>query len=370
MQNIKMIMALLYGRIFFMIKIILISEHAPQSHLWSSTAMDNMPVTKAPPVITTPSKPTPQADTPPVNRAITYKTISRTNAAPAPWVARATNSEILYSAQTDIASLTPSYVTLMDYPVMPHQDEIIAWRKIAHADKADIFFISADAFSPTSLFCDMDSTLIPHETLDEMAAACGLGDEVRAITTAAMTGALDFEAAFTKRLQLFAGTTRKFLNEITAKLTFHEGAESLIATCRALSMKSYLVTGGFSPMTDYVAAYLKMDGICANQLTFSSSSDNPEEDIMTGSWRAPLIDGNAKKSFLETTAPHQATAAIGDGANDLLMLKASSCGVGYHPKAVLTEQLPNIIIQGNLNVMAHLLLALHIYIPHKFPASC
>lgn len=183
------------------------------------------------------------------------------------------------------------------------------------------------------LVADMDSTMIAQECLDELAACRGLREEISTLTRQAMRGEMDFETALRARVGLLAGVTRDEIAAIIAALTPTAGARTLVATMRAHGALTALVTGGFAPFADAVAARLGFDETRANRLAFA-------RDALTGDVLAPVLGPAAKRLALEElrrsrNLSDSETLAIGDGANDLDMLAAAGLGVAWRARPVV-----------------------------------
>lgn len=183
------------------------------------------------------------------------------------------------------------------------------------------------------LVADMDSTMIEQECLDELAGCRELRAEISAITQCAMRGELDFEAALRARVALLAGITREEISAIVARLTPTAGARTLVATMRSNGAWTALVTGGFAPFADAVAARLGFNETRANRLIFFN-------DALTGDVASPVLGRAAKRAALEELRlsrhlPVAATLAVGDGANDLDMLAAAGLGVAWRARPIL-----------------------------------
>jgi phosphoserine phosphatase len=220
-------------------------------------------------------------------------------------------------------------------------------------DHLGIDAISQDlATRRKSLFlADMDATMVAEETLDELAGYAGLKDRIAAITTRAMNGELDFQAALRERVALLKGLPASALAETAGKVTFNPGAELLISTLKAHGVHCVLVSGGFTYFTQRVAAALGFDEHHGNQLGISGEG-------LSGLVVEPILDKSFKRQCLEATAarlgiPMAETVAIGDGANDLPMLQAAGLGVGWRSKKVLRDALPNHILFGGLDTLLY-----------------
>ena len=182
----------------------------------------------------------------------------------------------------------------------------------------------------TLFIADMDSTIICEECIDEVADVLGLKEKVAAITEAAMHGKLDFKTALKKRVGLLKGISRTQLQAVYQdRITTAPGARTLIKTLKSAGIQTALVSGGFTFFTDQVKDALGFDFVRANQLGFSG-------DRLDGTVKEPLMDARGKKDFLEELAKGspQAVLAIGDGANDIPMLKAAGMSLAYHGKPV------------------------------------
>ena len=176
---------------------------------------------------------------------------------------------------------------------------------------------------------DMDSTLITIECIDEIADLLGIKAEVAAITAAAMRGEIDFPASLARRVALLEGVPIGELERVyDERVTLSPGAERMLDGFRAAGAKTLLVSGGFTFFTDRLAARLGFDETAANTLGIEAGK-------LTGRVIPPIVDGNVKAARLsamrEGLAGENGIAlAIGDGANDVPMLKAADISIAYH----------------------------------------
>lgn len=191
---------------------------------------------------------------------------------------------------------------------------------------------------PRRLFlADMDSTMIGVECVDEIAAEAGVGDDVAAITERAMRGDLDFDAALRARVALLQGFPVARLQSVYEKrVSPNPGAATLLATLKAQGVRTALVSGGFTFFTERVADRLGFDAHHANVL-------ETEDGALTGRVAPPILGREAKAEALSAIAVEigaEATDAIavGDGANDLAMVRAAGLGVAYRAKPALAEE--------------------------------
>lgn len=200
--------------------------------------------------------------------------------------------------------------------------------------EADLNWLSTEEFlrEPKIACFDMDSTLIPHECIDELAGEAG--EHVRAkvaeITEKAMQGNMDFATALRYRVKTLEGLPESVFDKINAKLRLMEGAPTLIATLKARGVHTVLVSGGFDVFARQVAKRLGIDEYHSNTLEVVDGK-------LTGGLVGRIVDGEFKKNALQAAAdrlgvPLAQTLAVGDGANDLPMLGISGLGVAYHAK--------------------------------------
>ncbi len=203
------------------------------------------------------------------------------------------------------------------------------------------------------LLADMDSTMIEQECIDELADAVGIKAEVAAITARAMNGELDFPAALRTRVGLLKGLERARIEEIRReRISFTPGGRALIQTMKAYGAYTSLVSGGFTFFADWIGKRIGFDEMMANVLEFDG-------DRLTGTVADPIIGKEAKLSRLQTLAafhdvPMAATMAVGDGANDLDMIKAAGMGVALHAKPVVAAQAEVKIDHGDLTALLYL----------------
>jgi phosphoserine phosphatase len=182
---------------------------------------------------------------------------------------------------------------------------------------------------------DVDSTLIQDEVIELLAAHAGHAAEVARVTEAAMRGELDFEASLRTRVGLLAGLDAGAVDAVRAAVRLTPGARTLIRTLKRLDHQIAIVSGGFTQITDFLAAELELDHSCANTLEILDGK-------LTGRLVGPIVDRAYKARMLREFAaragvPLSRTVAVGDGANDLDMLATAGLGVAFNAKPLVRQ---------------------------------
>jgi phosphoserine phosphatase len=200
----------------------------------------------------------------------------------------------------------------------------------------DAIVMPTDGRRKRLLIADMDSTIVTGETLDELADFAGLKDRIAAITARAMNGELDFKAALRERVAMLKGLSVDALERTWRRVRLTSGARELVATMRAHGACTALVSGGFSFFTSRVAAVCGFDLHRSNVLLDDGTA-------LTGQVAEPILDRDTKLATLTGLAAERglelsATLAVGDGANDLDMLRAAGLGVAFHAKPIVAAE--------------------------------
>ena len=191
------------------------------------------------------------------------------------------------------------------------------------------------------LVLDMDSTLVNVETLDEVAALAGKGEQVAAITESAMRGEVDYKESLRRRVSMLAGIDAELLARVyDEKLALNEGAAELVSECRRQGLKTLLATGGFAYFTERIKAKLNIDYTRSNELEIA---DGRLTGKVTGPGRGEIIDAEGKAQAVRETCAEIGCATaraivVGDGANDLKMMQLAGVSVAYRAKPVVREQ--------------------------------
>jgi phosphoserine phosphatase len=207
----------------------------------------------------------------------------------------------------------------------------------AKGAKADWAITPASNRRKKLLVSDMDSTIIGQECLDELADFAGRKAEVSAITERAMRGELDFAAALTERVAMLKGLDLKALEACyRERVTLNAGAKTLVATMKAHGARTVLVSGGFRFFTSRVAKAAGFNSDRANTLVDDGTN-------LTGKVGQPILGREAKLAALKEEsaaigATPQDAVALGDGANDLDMIRAAGLGIAYKAKPIVAAE--------------------------------
>ena len=191
------------------------------------------------------------------------------------------------------------------------------------------------------LALDMDSTLVNIETLDEVAAFAGKGEQIAAITESAMRGEVDYKESLRRRVAMLAGVDAHLLARVyDEKLALNDGAPELVSECRRQGLKTLLATGGFTFFTERIKAKLNIDYTRSNQLEII---DGRLTGKVTGPNGGEIVDAEGKAQAVREACTEIGCATakaivIGDGANDVKMMQLAGLSVAYRAKPVVREQ--------------------------------
>lgn len=194
------------------------------------------------------------------------------------------------------------------------------------------------------LVLDVDSTMIEQEVIELLAGRVGLRDQVKTLTDQAMEGKIDFREALLQRVGLLEGLTDQVFQAILADIRVTDGVPELVSAVHKSGGMVGAISGGFSQVLGPLAEKLSLDFFKANNLEI-------EHGVITGEITGDIVDAEVKaRTLLDWAREYgfdlSSTVAVGDGANDIQMLKASGFAVAFRPKDVLREY-ADLIIEGN-----------------------
>lgn len=214
----------------------------------------------------------------------------------------------------------------------------------------DVVVQPAIAREKKLLIADMDSTMITVECIDELADYAGLKPEIAEVTERAMRGELDFAAALDARVALLKGLDEGAIDRCLAeRVTDTPGAATLVKTMRARGATTVLVSGGFTRFAEPVGARLGFERVIANRLEIADAR-------LTGTVEKPIVDSATKERTLRAVAAERGlglaeTLAVGDGANDLPMIRAAGLGVAYRAKPIVAAAAAARVEHGDLTAL-------------------
>ena len=184
---------------------------------------------------------------------------------------------------------------------------------------------------------DVDGTIILEEVIDLLGREAGREGEISQITSRAMRGELDFESSLRKRVSLLEGLPVSVFDKVFNTIHLTSNAQEFISILQKNGILVGLVSGGFTPIVERLAKFLGIAYFSANQLEV-------KDGLLTGKLVGQIINPEIKKETLEKwreelKLPQERTVAIGDGANDLLMLKSAGLGIAFCAKEVLKKEI-------------------------------
>ncbi|MBT5267493.1 MAG: phosphoserine phosphatase SerB [Rhodospirillaceae bacterium] len=273
-----------------------------------------------------------------------------------PEIASAAQSALAtVSAETgDIGWLAPEIACEIPFSGSEARADVLNRTRDAIGDSpVDVNIVLSEGRAKRLLVADMDSTMITSETLDDLAEFCGLKDTIAPITARAMRGEIGFEDALRERVAMLKGFPASLLDRLLAeRIELTSGSGTLVATMRANGAYAALVSGGFTFCTSHVRQLLGFDEDRSNTLLL-------EGDKLLGKVLEPILGQDAKVTALNELAGQiGATPAdaltVGDGANDMAMLKAAGLGVAFRAKPAVAAAAAHRIDHGDLTALLYL----------------
>ncbi len=243
----------------------------------------------------------------------------------------------------------------LELPAALAQTTVQQLRTLAASWAGELVYLPAPVYldQPGLLVMDMDSTAITIECIDEIAKLAGVGAEVAAVTARAMNGELDFAQSLRQRVAALAGAPETVLQQVLAVLPLMPGLEALVSSLQRQQWQVAIASGGFTYFTHALQQRLQLTATFANQLQIIDGK-------LTGAVLGEVVDAARKAEVVQQLAAEYGlaqsqTIAIGDGANDLPMLKTAALGVAFHAKPLVQAQAKAAIRQGSLLQLLYLL---------------
>ena len=247
-----------------------------------------------------------------------------------------------FAQQTDLTSYTvlsaDSSSSVALEARYPNPTSIMEIRTEAKLAQIDVNIVSGHIRRKKRLLlADMDATIIRDESLDELADLAGLADKIIPITKRAMAGELNFQEALSERLSFLNGQPETLLHQVVKNTQITDGAHELVSTMRAHGAHCYLVSGGFTFLSDVIAHQLGFTDHHSNIMGISNG-------MLTGKAVPPILDQQAKLRFLKHYIKKFNFKAddclcVGDGANDMAMLQHAGMGVAFQGKPALRKKI-------------------------------
>lgn len=265
--------------------------------------------------------------------------------------------------------ITHCQLTLQALKAINHRNKLISYRfsvdcsQLTRARECLVEFTLANNIEaalienapvlskPGILVMDMDSTTIEIECIDEIAILAGVGEQVSAVTEQAMLGELDFAQSLHQRVATLKDSSESILAEVAENIPLMNGLETLINELKKHNWKIAIASGGFTYFSDHLKALLSLDAAHANTLEIIDGT-------LTGKVLGDVVDAQAKADCLidlqkAYQLPSQQTVAMGDGANDLVMMAAAHLGVAFHAKPLVLAKADSAINNAGLDCLIH-----------------
>ncbi|KAK4893362.1 Phosphoserine phosphatase [Elasticomyces elasticus] len=283
-------------------------------------------------------------------------------------------SSTVHALENELVATEPQSVFRMTYSTSQDTVTMVECTQVAHSQAiidleqelhAQITLLPGKMMRlherPGFAVFDMDSTLIQQEVIDELARAVGKYDQVSAITEAAMRGEApytDFEASLRARVALLNGVPTSIWDQLKeGTITFTPGGAELVRVLKASGWKTAVLSGGFMPLATWVKSTLGLDYAFANQLVSDDSTNTLTGELVPG---APIVHAERKRELLKQLAadnniPTEHTIAVGDGSNDLLMMRTAGLGIAFNAKPKVQAAAPARLNTASLLSVAFML---------------
>lgn len=268
-------------------------------------------------------------------------------------------SKLLISCQMSLSSLNAinSRNNLISYRFNVSCEQLCTAREqlinfaLTHQVEAALVKNAPKLSQPGVLVMDMDSTTIEIECIDEIAILAGVGKEVAEVTEQAMLGELDFAQSLHQRVATLKGSSESILAEVAQNIPLMNGLEILIKALKVHGWKIAIASGGFTYFSEHLKSLLSLDDAHANTLEIV-------DGILTGKVLGDVVDAQAKADCLvdlqeKYQIPKEQTVAMGDGANDLVMMAVAHLGVAFHAKPLVLAKADSAINADGLDCLLH-----------------
>ncbi|WP_114767229.1 phosphoserine phosphatase [Vibrio rhodolitus] len=237
-----------------------------------------------------------------------------------------------YNAIVDVWKVGAYEVALMAGELTVELEKILQALELDYASLREF----PELTKPGLIVFDMDSTAIQIECIDEIAKLAGVGEEVAEVTERAMQGELDFEQSLRQRVGKLAGADESILEQVRQSLPLMPDFPELIATLQQFGWKTAIASGGFTYFSDHLKQLVNLDFAQSNQLEIVDGK-------LTGKVLGEVVSAQTKAEILVQLAEQydvelHNTVAVGDGANDLVMMSAAGLGIAYHAKPKVEQQ--------------------------------
>ncbi len=232
------------------------------------------------------------------------------------------------------------------------EDSFLKLRQNLDGLKCDYVYSNFSLKIPKLIVFDMDSTLIPIEVIDELANFAGKKCEVSAVTELAMQGQLDFDQSLRQRVSCLKGLDQSVISELANQLEFNPGVKRFCDYLMDHGSRLAIASGGFAPFADALKQEVEFSYIRANQLGITQNKLN-------GNVVGSIINANEKEKAIiewakELQLEKEQTMAIGDGANDLLMIKKAGIGLAYHAKPAVNQSAKSVLKYASMAALIDL----------------